>query len=137
MEEGGGGGYNSRKTKCGNYQGKNEAIVMKAEIAPVTPQLALEVKLAFSVGKRTHEKRLKCLFQQKCSSSWVKAKPTSWETTTNVIWAKNHKASGSSMVNAQFLNLLFMSGRDVFISEQFNIFPREYCDSAKWTEGKI
>lgn len=53
MEEGGGGGYNSRKTKCGNYQGKNEAIVMKAEIAPVTPQLALEVKLAFSVGKRT------------------------------------------------------------------------------------
>ena len=27
MEEGGGGGYNNRKTKHGNYQGKNEAIV--------------------------------------------------------------------------------------------------------------
>ena len=23
----GGGGYNSRKTKCGNYQGRNKAIV--------------------------------------------------------------------------------------------------------------
>ena len=68
----------------------------------------------------------------------MKAKPTSWEIITNVIWAKKSQGKcGSSMVNAQFLNSLFMSGRDVFISEQLNILPREYCDSAKWTEGKI
>lgn len=64
------GEIETKRTKCG-CRGQSEGFArvvchttetIMAEIAQMTPLPALGIKLAFSVGKRTQEKSLKCLF---------------------------------------------------------------------------